>query len=121
MQVVKDKAIVLKTKRPHLVTEAIEKSKILREHNGLYEVAVKWDFETASALAEIGAKDVPSPMSRDYQWTGKLTPFEHQKETAFFLSLYKKAFCFNEAGTGKTASVIWAADYLMKMGLIKRV
>lgn len=121
MQVVKDKAIVLKTKRPHLVTEAIEKSKILREHNGLYEVAVKWDFETASALAEIGAKDVPSPMSRDYQWTGKLTPFDHQKETAFFLSLYKKAFCFNEAGTGKTASVIWAADYLMKMGLIKRV
>jgi len=64
---------------------------------------------------------VPSPMLRDYEWTGKLTPFEHQKTTASFLSLYKKAFCFNEAGTGKTASVIWAVDYLMKLGLIKRV
>jgi len=64
---------------------------------------------------------VPSPMLRDYEWTGKLTPFEHQKTTASFLSLYKKLFVFNEAGTGKTASVIWAVDYLMKLGLIKRV
>jgi SNF2 family DNA or RNA helicase len=33
----------------------------------------------------------------------------------------RKAFCFNEAGTGKTASAIWAADFLMKQGIIKRV
>ena len=33
----------------------------------------------------------------------------------------RKAFCFNEQGTGKTASVIWAVDYLMKLGVIKRV
>ena len=45
----------------------------------------------------------------------------HQKTTAAFLSLRDRAFCFNEAGTGKTSSVIWAADYLMKQGLIKRV
>jgi SNF2 family DNA or RNA helicase len=50
-----------------------------------------------------------------------LTPFNHQKETAAFLASNKKAFCFNEQGTGKTASVIWATDYLMKRGLIKRV
>jgi SNF2 family DNA or RNA helicase len=57
----------------------------------------------------------------DYEWTGKLQPFAHQKETAAFLAVRKKAFCFNEQGTGKTASVIWAADYLMKQGRIKRV
>lgn len=50
-----------------------------------------------------------------------LTPFVHQKETAAFLSGNRKAFCFNEQGTGKTASVIWATDYLMKMGLLRRV
>ena len=33
----------------------------------------------------------------------------------------KKAFCFNEQGTGKTASAIWAADYLMNQGLVNRV
>ena len=57
----------------------------------------------------------------DYQWTGKFKPFAHQKETSAFLAARKKAFCFNEQGTGKTASVIWAADYLMKQGRIKRV
>ena len=121
MKIVKDKALVLKTRRPELVTGAIKNCKRVGEANGLVELAVKWEYEEASALAELGAKEVPSPMLRDYEWTGKLTPFEHQKETASFLSLYKKAFCFNEAGTGKTASVIWAVDYLMKLGLIKRV
>ena len=57
----------------------------------------------------------------DYQWTGKFKPFAHQKETSDFLACRKKAFCFNEQGTGKTASVIWAADYLMKLNRIKRV
>jgi len=57
----------------------------------------------------------------DYTWTGKFKPFAHQKETSDFLSRRRKAFCFNEQGTGKTASVIWSADYLMKLGKIKRV
>jgi SNF2 family DNA or RNA helicase len=60
-------------------------------------------------------------MYTDYSWPGMFKPFEHQKETANFLVSNKRAFCFNEAGTGKTSSVIWAADYLMDLGLIKRV
>lgn len=57
----------------------------------------------------------------DYHWTGKFKPFAHQKDTAAFLSARKKAFCFSEQGTGKTASVIWAVDYLMKKGKVRRV
>ena len=57
----------------------------------------------------------------DYNWPGQFTPFAHQKITAKFLADRPRAFCFNEAGTGKTASVIWAADYLMNLGLVKRV
>ncbi len=60
-------------------------------------------------------------MYTDYSWPGMFKPFEHQKETANFLVSNKRAFCFNEAGTGKTSSVIWAADYLMDLGLLKRV
>jgi SNF2 family DNA or RNA helicase len=56
-----------------------------------------------------------------YSWPGKFKPFAHQKQTAEFLTLNRKAFCFNEQGTGKTASVIWAADYLMSLGVVKRV
>lgn len=57
----------------------------------------------------------------DYNWPGKFKPFAHQKQTAEFLTLNRKAFCFNEQGTGKTASVIWATDYLMTLGVVKRV
>lgn len=58
-----------------------------------------------------------------YKWPRPMgfTPFDHQRETANFLTDNSRAFCFNEQGTGKTASVIWAADYLMTAGLIKRV
>ena len=35
MQVVDDKAIILRTKRPHLVTEAIERCKVLSEEDGM--------------------------------------------------------------------------------------
>jgi SNF2 family DNA or RNA helicase len=64
---------------------------------------------------------VAASILRDYNWPGKFTPFDHQKTTASFLSTRRKAFCFNEQGTGKTASVIWAADHLMSMGRINRV
>jgi SNF2 family DNA or RNA helicase len=59
----------------------------------------------------------------EYSWPRPhgFTPFDHQKITAEFLTTNNKAFCFNEQGTGKTASVIWAVDYLMQRGLVKRV
>jgi SNF2 family DNA or RNA helicase len=63
---------------------------------------------------------VPSPINSRYSWTGKYAPFDHQKKTAAFLTMHPRAFCFNEQGTGKTASAIWAADFLMKQGKIKR-
>lgn len=59
----------------------------------------------------------------EYDWPRPhgFTPFQHQVETCKFLVPRRKAFCFNEQGTGKTASVIWATDYLMKRGAISRV
>jgi SNF2 family DNA or RNA helicase len=48
-------------------------------------------------------------------------PFDHQRKTASFLVANHRAFCFNEQGTGKTASVIWGADQLMNAGIVKRV
>ena len=59
----------------------------------------------------------------EYTWPRPpgFTPFDHQKTTSEFLTTNRRAFCFNEQGTGKTASVIWAVDYLITLGLIKRV
>jgi SNF2 family DNA or RNA helicase len=44
----------------------------------------------------------------------------HQIETAAFLTMHKKAFVFSEPGTGKTLSALWAADYLMQRGDVRR-
>ena len=121
MQILNDKVLLVRTRRPHLITETIKKSAVVDQKEDLYEVAVNWGLNEAQALAKLRIKNVPSTIKRDYKWTGRLTPFAHQKETASFLTLHKRAFCFNEQGTGKTASVIWAADYLMKLGEVKRV
>lgn len=121
MEIIDDKALLIRTRRPHLITETIKKSSVLSEEDGLFEVAINWGLEEAQGLAKLKVKDVPSPIKRDYTWTGKHKPFAHQRETASFLTLHKRAFCFNEQGTGKTASVIWAADYLMKIGKVRRV
>lgn len=60
---------------------------------------------------------------KNYEWPRPLgfTPFEHQKVSAEFLVRHRKAFLFNEQGTGKTASVIWSVDYLMNLGVVRRV
>ena len=115
MHIVENKALLVNAADPSVITDSIHKSAEVKEG-----VLVKWGHTESEILAKLGF-DAPSPMLKDYQWTGKLTPFDHQKTTASFLSIRRRAFCFNEQGTGKTASVIWAADYLMKMGLVKRV
>ena len=56
-----------------------------------------------------------------YSWPGAHQPMQHQRETAIFLATNQRAFCFNEQGTGKTASAIWAADCLLEQEIIKRV
>jgi len=122
MQIVDNKVIVIRTKRPHLVTEKIKKSKIVGWlPDGFHDVAVYFGLKEAQALTDLKIKGVPSTITRDYHWPGQFKPFAHQKETAAFLTLRKRAFCFNEQGTGKTAAVIWAADYLMNLGLVRRV
>jgi SNF2 family DNA or RNA helicase len=117
LQIIENKALLLKLRDPGRVTTVIPKSKVLDSG----EVVVKWGLEEAQVLKNLRIKDVPSPILGNYSWPGYYRPFAHQKETAAFLTLHKRAFCFNEQGTGKTGSVIWAADYLLSIGAIKRV
>jgi SNF2 family DNA or RNA helicase len=120
MDIIDNKALLVRTKNPHRITDSIIKSKIVGEQGDVSEVLVNWNLEDASKLASV-MQHVPSPITRDYDWPGLHKPFNHQKQTAEFLSLRKRAFCFSEQGTGKTAAAIWAADYLMKQGLVRRV
>jgi SNF2 family DNA or RNA helicase len=117
VQIIDNKALLLKVREPNRITTIIPKSKVLDSG----EVLVKWGLEEAQVLKNLQIKNVPSPIEAHYEWTGIYKPFAHQKETASFLTLHRRAFCFNEQGTGKTSSVIWAADYLMNIGAVKRV
>jgi len=48
-------------------------------------------------------------------------PYAHQIVTAKFILQNKRAYVFNDIGTGKTASVIMALDALFEAGKIQRV
>jgi len=109
--------LLLRVREPSRITTVIPKSKILDSG----EVLVKWGLEEAQVLKNLRIKNVPSPIQAAYDWPGLYRPFSHQRDTASFLTLHRRAFCFNEQGTGKTSSVIWAADYLMTQNAIKRV
>lgn len=71
-------------------------------------------------LRNIGVP-VPGMMATYYDWPGKFKPFNHQKVTADFIYENKVCFVLNDIGTGKTASVIWALEYLRKRGVFKRI
>ena len=116
MKIFDGRALLLKLRNPFKVIEAIPKSKKLSAH----EIVVNWGLEEAQTLNNLNI-NVLSPIHKRYGWPGNHKPFAHQKATASFFTLNKKSFCFNEQGTGKTASAIWASDYLIKEGAIKRV
>ena len=110
MQIVDNKALLFRTKHPYKY-EIIPRSKNLGEvEAGVHEVVVHWGLDEARVLKNLGVRNVPSPILRQYNWPGRYTPFEHQKETASFLTLHKKAFVFSEPGSGKTLAALWAAD-----------
>tara|TARA_R110000787_G_scaffold25012_7_gene70548 strand:+ start:1792 stop:3327 length:1536 start_codon:yes stop_codon:yes gene_type:complete len=116
MEIIDNKALLLRLRNPKHVTTVIPKSKELSDNR----VLVSWGMEEARVLRNLNIK-APSPILREYEWTGKYDPFDHQKDTAGFFTMNQKSFCFNEQGTGKTASAIWAADYLLNKGIINRV
>jgi len=117
MQVIDNKYLLIETEEPQKILSTITKS--IETSDG--SVAVHWGLKEAQMLKTLGLPDVPSPIERDYNWPGLFKPMNHQKETSSFLTLHPRAFCFNEQGTGKTASAIWASDYLLEQEYIRRV
>jgi len=126
MNLYKDKVLKLKLRdeSAKLVKQYIERSEILsRNEDGINEVVIYWGLDEITLLNQLvnTNKNIPSPITKEYEWAGLYEPFDHQRVTSEFLSITKRGFCFNEAGTGKTSSALWAADYLMNKGKVKRV
>jgi SNF2 family DNA or RNA helicase len=121
MEIVHGSALLVKTKDPNKITEVIRKSKVVHEQDGVYDTLVHWSLANAHLLKNLGFNKVLSPILEQYSWPGAYKPFAHQKDTASFLTLNRRAFCLNAMGTGKTSAAAWAADYLLEQGAVKRV
>ena len=74
MEVIDNRALLVRTKHPERITAAIEKSKVVGQEDGVYEVAVRWGLNEAQLLNQF-IKGVPSPISKKYDWPGQFTPF----------------------------------------------
>ncbi len=111
-------SLVLKVRSPERIRAVIPKSKLvdIQGHN----LAVRHGLDETRVLRNLGIA-APSPMRYYYSWPGKFTPLSHQIDTAEFATLHRKCFIFNEMGTMKTSSVLWAADYLMQIGQVRKV
>ena len=120
MQIIDDKFLIIRTKHPDRLLASVKGADLISKDE-VSEIKVKWDVPTAQLLKKLRIRNVPSPIKKHYDWPGMYKPMAHQIDTAEFLTLHKRAFCFNEQGTGKTASAIWAADYLMNLGIVRRV
>ena len=112
----KAKALALKLDYPARVLETIPTAKVLRPNI----VVAPHRLDEVRVLRNLGF-EAPSPILHYYDWPGKFRPYEHQKDTAAFLTINQRALVLNEIGTGKTQSALWAADYLIQTGQIKKI
>jgi len=121
MQVVETKkTLVFAPHDPDTVLDFIPHAKKF-EHNGTAFVAVPHKPEESIVLRNMGLRDIPAPILLYYNWPGRVKAMSHQKSTSAFLTTYRRALCLNAPGTGKTLAALWAADYLLTEGVIKKV
>ena len=115
----KAQALALKLGNPARVLECIPTAKTMT-YNGVELVVTPHKPDEVKVLRNLGIK-APAPILHYYDWPGHYTPYEHQRLTAAFCTMHDKALIFNEIGTGKTQSALWAADYLMSIGAVRKV
>ena len=112
------KAIALKLVNPNRVLDCIPTAKKMT-FNGNELVVAPHKIDEVKVLRNLGIT-APSPILHYYDWVGKFTPYKHQRLTSAFLTMNRKALVLNDIGTGKTQSALWAADYLMNIGMVKK-
>jgi SNF2 family DNA or RNA helicase len=113
------KALALKLNNPNRVLDSIPTAKTY-DVRGTPLVITPHRLDEVKVLNNLGIR-APSPILHYYNWPGQFIPFEHQKQTAAFLTLNHRGLVLNDIGTGKTQSALWAADYLIKIKAVKKV
>lgn len=118
------KSILLKVRPTALTTlrDIFPSHSKLLDFEG-HNIALPHNLQVVKVLRNMGIK-APSPVRYFYDFPRPARfdkVFDHQYATVDFLTLHPRCFVLNEQGTSKTASALWAADYLMKLGKVRRV
>jgi len=99
--------------RHALITQAIPEAREINEY-----VAVPRTLRNSQILRHYNFPVSPMVTDENYDWPRNTRsvphPYESQKLTTNFLVLHPRCFCLSDMGVGKTLSMAWAADFLMK-------
>lgn len=115
----KHRKLVLNLKDPNRVLNVIPTAGTIR-YKGQRLVVVPHRLDEVRVLRNMGF-DAPSPIDYYYDWPARFTPFYAQYKTAAFFTLYRRGYCLNDMGTGKTMSLLWAWDFLRQEGLTNKL
>src|SRR5882672_2453604 len=113
------KSLFLRAKNPQVIRNLLPATKEI-DYEG-HNLVVRHGLDEVRILRNLGIQ-APPPILHYYGWPGKYHDrvLRHQRETAAFLTLYPRCFCLDEPGTCKTVSTLFAADYLMSIGQIRK-
>jgi len=93
----------------------------LIEYKATKFTALPWTANTYQALIAQNMVNVPAPISGYDFSKSPYKPYAHQRATVNFFLANPKAFCWNDAGTGKTACCLWALDYLLQQHQVTKI
>ena len=112
--------LIDKPSEPERILTYVTPSKVIEKASGGLGIIARHNSDTVMRMRGIGLA-VPTTISTRYNWPGRYTPFDHQYTCAEFLTQHRRCANLSDMATGKTAAALWAADWLMKEGLIRKV
>ena len=115
------KKLIVNSRTPNQLAQVIPTARVFH-YKGRPLVAVPHKLDEVQVLNNLGIR-APSPIAFHYEWPHPpgQPPFEAQRITAAMATIHRRLYILNDLGTGKTRSVLWAADYLMSIGKVNKV
>lgn len=108
---------VYDTPDPQHILACVHTAKLIKPEM----VAVPCRMHEMQLMRYLGYEAV-SPILFDYDWPLKqqYSILQHQPAVSSFLTLHPRCFNLSDIGTTKTICALWALDYLMLKGFIKK-
>ena len=121
LEIIDDRYILLH-RHSEKIREHLTATKVKWKLTPDNHVVMRWTYYNACMLTLVGVQ-CPSPIFKEYNFPAPpdWTVFMHQYRIADFATRNRRAYILAGMGSGKTASALWASDYMRQQGVIKSV